>query len=90
MSQPQIDFLLCIFLALLLQVTAKRTNVPGMKQFRARRPNPYMGFPPRGAIMPPYLFSPYGYGYAIKEVHSKFLVTRLLLPSSFALFSFDI
>ncbi|KAJ6949040.1 hypothetical protein NC651_003144 [Populus alba x Populus x berolinensis] len=45
-----------------LKVTIKRTNLPGMKQFRARRPNPYMGFPPRGAPMPPYLFSPYGYG----------------------------
>ncbi|KAJ6860246.1 polyadenylate-binding protein 2-like [Populus alba x Populus x berolinensis] len=49
-----------------LKVTAKRTNVPGMKQFRARRPNPYMGFPPRGAIMPPYLFSPYGYGKVMR------------------------
>lgn len=42
-----------------LQVTAKRTNIPGMKQFRARRPNPYMS---RGPYMPPY-YSPYGYGY---------------------------
>ncbi|XP_043816995.1 polyadenylate-binding protein 2 isoform X2 [Manihot esculenta] len=45
-----------------LKVTAKRTNVPGMKQFRPRRPNPYMGFPPRGSQMPPYFYSPYGYG----------------------------
>ncbi|KAK4762071.1 hypothetical protein SAY87_029955 [Trapa incisa] len=41
-----------------LKVTAKRTNVPGMKQFRPRRPNPYMF---RGPYMPPY-YSPYGYG----------------------------
>ncbi|WCJ18736.1 Polyadenylate-binding protein 2 [Euphorbia peplus] len=45
-----------------LKVTVKRTNVPGMKQFHPRRSNPYMGFPPRGALMPPYFFSPYGYG----------------------------
>lgn len=49
-----------------LKVTAKRTNVPGMKQFRARRPSPYMGFTPRAAIMPPYLFSPYGYGKVMR------------------------
>ncbi|XP_015578884.1 polyadenylate-binding protein 2 isoform X2 [Ricinus communis] len=45
-----------------LKVTAKRTNVPGMKQFRPRRPNPYMGFAPRGSQLPPYFYSPYGYG----------------------------
>ncbi|XP_043814241.1 polyadenylate-binding protein 2 isoform X2 [Manihot esculenta] len=45
-----------------LKVTAKRTNVPGMKQFRPRRPNPYMGFTPRGSHMPPYFYNPYGYG----------------------------
>ncbi|XP_061985337.1 polyadenylate-binding protein 2-like isoform X3 [Populus nigra] len=49
-----------------LKVTVKRTNLPGMKQFRARRPNPYMGFPPNGAPMPPYLFSPYGYGKVLR------------------------
>ncbi|KAJ6734455.1 hypothetical protein OIU79_001674 [Salix purpurea] len=49
-----------------LKVTAKRTNVPGMKPFRARRPNLYMGFPPRGALVPPYLFSPYGYGKVLR------------------------
>ncbi|RAL39601.1 unnamed protein product [Cuscuta campestris] len=46
-----------------LKVTAKRTNVPGMKLFRARRPNPYMGF--RGRALyppPPFFFPPYGYG----------------------------
>ncbi|KAA8536440.1 hypothetical protein F0562_028918 [Nyssa sinensis] len=47
-----------------LKVSAKRTNIPGMKQFRARRPNPYMGFRPRAPTpyMAPYVFSPYGYG----------------------------
>ncbi|XP_052204476.1 polyadenylate-binding protein 2-like isoform X2 [Diospyros lotus] len=47
-----------------LKVSAKRTNIPGMKQFRARRPNPYMGFQPRGAYAPPYFYAPYGYGKA--------------------------
>ncbi|KAL3652307.1 Polyadenylate-binding protein 2 [Castilleja foliolosa] len=42
-----------------LKVSAKRTNVPGMKQFRGRYPNPYFG--PRGAFMAP-VYSPYGYG----------------------------
>ncbi|KAL0387130.1 UNVERIFIED_CONTAM: Polyadenylate-binding protein 2 [Sesamum radiatum] len=47
-----------------LKVSAKRTNVPGMKQFRPRRSNPYMGFRSRTPYMPaPYLYSPYGYGY---------------------------
>ncbi|XP_071686272.1 polyadenylate-binding protein 1-like [Rutidosis leptorrhynchoides] len=46
-----------------LKVAAKRTNVPGLKQFRGRRPNPYLGFNPRR----PYfgglpMYSPYGYG----------------------------
>ncbi|KAJ8754803.1 hypothetical protein K2173_012727 [Erythroxylum novogranatense] len=45
-----------------LKVTAKRTNVPGMKLFRPRKSNPYMGFPPRGTYMPPYFYAPYGYG----------------------------
>ncbi|CAN0921321.1 Polyadenylate-binding protein 2 [Linum grandiflorum] len=44
-----------------LKVTSKRTNVPGMKQFRPRRANPYAGFAPRGAFISPY-FDPYGYG----------------------------
>ncbi|KMT01537.1 hypothetical protein BVRB_9g215400 isoform A [Beta vulgaris subsp. vulgaris] len=45
-----------------LKVTAKRTNVPGMKQFRPRRPSPIMGYGFRGAYPPPYFYSPYGYG----------------------------
>ncbi|XP_076922121.1 polyadenylate-binding protein 2-like [Bidens hawaiensis] len=42
-----------------LKVAAKRTNVPGMKQFRGRRPNPYFGFAPRR----PYMPGPPMYGY---------------------------
>ncbi|CAI0448501.1 unnamed protein product [Linum tenue] len=45
-----------------LKVTAKRTNKPGMKQFRPRRSNPYAGFPPRGAFAAPYFYPAYGYG----------------------------
>ncbi|KAL7146632.1 hypothetical protein ABFS83_06G054500 [Erythranthe nasuta] len=44
-----------------LKVSAKRTNVPGMKQYRGRRPNPYFGS--RRPFMPgPPAYSPYGYG----------------------------
>ncbi|XP_010917314.1 polyadenylate-binding protein 2 isoform X1 [Elaeis guineensis] len=45
-----------------IKVSPKRTNVPGMKQFRPRRFNPYTGYRFRGPYMPPYLSSPYGYG----------------------------
>ncbi|CAN4125131.1 unnamed protein product [Withania somnifera] len=48
-----------------LKVSAKRTNIPGMKPYRARRPNPnpYMGFRGRTPFMAaPYFFPPYGYG----------------------------
>ncbi|KAI5062056.1 hypothetical protein GOP47_0023157 [Adiantum capillus-veneris] len=41
-----------------LKVSAKRTNVPGMKQFRGRRFSPYSGYRPPRAYMPPA----YGYG----------------------------
>ncbi|KAK2971785.1 hypothetical protein RJ640_018474, partial [Escallonia rubra] len=44
-----------------LKVTAKRTNVPGMKVFRARRPNPYMGSRAMNPYMPPPFYSPYGF-----------------------------
>ncbi|KAK6135562.1 hypothetical protein DH2020_030670 [Rehmannia glutinosa] len=44
-----------------LKVSAKRTNVPGMKQYRGRRPNPYFGS--RRPFMPgPPVYPPYGYG----------------------------
>ncbi|KAL6225161.1 hypothetical protein ACLB2K_004012 [Fragaria x ananassa] len=45
-----------------LKVLPKRTNVPGMKQFRPRRFNPYMGYSFRRPYVPPYFYSPYGYG----------------------------
>lgn len=45
-----------------LKVTAKRTNVPGMKQFRGRRFSPYYGYRPRRPYPPPYGYAPYGYG----------------------------
>ncbi|XP_062006680.1 polyadenylate-binding protein 2 isoform X1 [Rosa rugosa] len=45
-----------------LKVLPKRTNVPGMKQFRPRRFNPYMGYRFRRPYVPPYFYSPYGYG----------------------------
>lgn len=47
-----------------LKVAAKRTNVPGLKQFRGRRPNPYLGFRSRRPFMPgpPMMYPPYGYG----------------------------
>ncbi|MED6157954.1 Polyadenylate-binding protein 2 [Stylosanthes scabra] len=45
-----------------LKVLPKRTNVPGMKQYRPRRYNPYMSFGFRRPYPPPYFYSPYGYG----------------------------
>ncbi|XP_024457236.1 polyadenylate-binding protein 3 isoform X2 [Populus trichocarpa] len=45
-----------------LKVSPKRTNVPGMKQYRPRRINPYMGYRFRRPYAPPYFYSPYGYG----------------------------
>ncbi|KAG9452534.1 hypothetical protein H6P81_005438 [Aristolochia fimbriata] len=47
-----------------LKVSAKRTNIPGMKQFRGRRPSPYPGFRGRRPFMPAPFFPPYGYGKA--------------------------
>ncbi|KAK2438519.1 Polyadenylate-binding protein 2 [Trifolium repens] len=47
-----------------LKVLPKRTNVPGMKQYRPRRFNPYMAYGFRRPYTPPYMYSPYGYGKA--------------------------
>lgn len=48
-----------------MQVMPKRTNVPGMRQFRGRRFSPFPGgYPYPRPYMPPYMASPYGYGYA--------------------------
>lgn len=46
-----------------LKVSAKRTNVPGLKQYRGRRPNPFGFRSRRTPFMPaaPF-FPPYGYG----------------------------
>jgi len=61
-----------------LQVTAKRTNIPGMKQYRPRRPNPYQGFRGRAPYAPPFAYAPFGYGYA---VFISFLCTILDLKN---------
>lgn len=45
-----------------LKVSAKRTNLPGLKQYHSRRANPYMAFRPRRPFMPSPYYSPYGYG----------------------------
>ncbi|XP_057736257.1 polyadenylate-binding protein 1-like isoform X1 [Arachis stenosperma] len=42
-----------------LKVSAKRTNVPGMKQYFGRRPG---GFRSRRPFMPAPFYPPYGYG----------------------------
>ncbi|KAL2521665.1 Polyadenylate-binding protein 3 [Forsythia ovata] len=44
-----------------LKVMAKRTNVPGMKQYHPRR-NPYLGYGYTRPYVPPYFYSPYGSG----------------------------
>ncbi|XP_074572942.1 polyadenylate-binding protein 3-like isoform X2 [Curcuma longa] len=46
----------------LIKVAAKRTNVPGLKQIRPPRHNPYMTYPYIMPYIPPYSASPYGYG----------------------------
>ncbi|KAJ8774411.1 hypothetical protein K2173_012717 [Erythroxylum novogranatense] len=45
-----------------LKVLTKRTNAPGMKQYRPRHFNPYMGYRSRRPYAPSYFYSPYGYG----------------------------
>ncbi|KAK8966911.1 hypothetical protein KSP40_PGU019432 [Platanthera guangdongensis] len=45
-----------------LKVLPKRTNVPGLRQFRPRRFNPFSGYRFRRPYIPPYIYSPYGYG----------------------------
>ncbi|KAF9668146.1 hypothetical protein SADUNF_Sadunf15G0098100 [Salix dunnii] len=52
-----------------LKVSAKRTNVPGMKQFRGRRASPY-GFRSQRAFMPAPFYSPYGYGSKVQETYA--------------------
>ncbi|XP_077212950.1 polyadenylate-binding protein 2-like isoform X2 [Tasmannia lanceolata] len=46
-----------------LKVSPKRTNVPGMKQYRGgRRFSPYAGYRFRRPYPLPYFYPPYGYG----------------------------
>ncbi|KAL1568065.1 Polyadenylate-binding protein 2 [Salvia divinorum] len=45
-----------------LKVMVKRTNVPGMKQYRPRRFNPYLAYGYRRPYAHQPLYSPYGYG----------------------------
>ncbi|XP_074270593.1 polyadenylate-binding protein 1-like [Silene latifolia] len=47
-----------------LKVSAKRTNVPGLKLYRGRRPSPYGGRPRRPFMQGGPIYSPYGYGRA--------------------------
>ncbi|KAK1306086.1 hypothetical protein QJS10_CPA10g01021 [Acorus calamus] len=47
-----------------LKVSAKRTNVPGLKQQRGRRFNPYLGYRGRRPMMPPPFYPPFGVGKA--------------------------
>lgn len=53
---------------------AKRTNVPGMKQFRPRRFNPYPGYRYRRPFPAPYMYSPYGYGSVLCLPHLLLLL----------------
>lgn len=45
-----------------LKVLPKRTNVPGLKQHRPRRYNPYMTYGFRRPYPAPYFYPSYGYG----------------------------
>uniref|UniRef100_A0A3Q7FLU8 RRM domain-containing protein n=1 Tax=Solanum lycopersicum TaxID=4081 RepID=A0A3Q7FLU8_SOLLC len=59
-----------------LKVSAKRTNVPGMNQFRGGRFNPYAGFRPRRAFVPGApVIPPFGYIYLSKRHHGTFFKT---------------
>ncbi|KAG0453896.1 hypothetical protein HPP92_025200 [Vanilla planifolia] len=67
-----------------LKVSAKRTNIPGMKQFRGRRPNPYMAHRFRSFMPPPYS-GPYGAGQLLimNEVITSLKSSKV--PSSITL-----
>ncbi|EPS71398.1 hypothetical protein M569_03365 [Genlisea aurea] len=45
-----------------LKVSAKRTNVPGMKQFRPRRSSPFYRSRVPYVAAAPFIYAPYGYG----------------------------
>ncbi|KAF3618139.1 Polyadenylate-binding protein 2 [Capsicum annuum] len=68
-----------------LKVSAKRTNVPGMKQFRGRRFNPYAGFRPRRAFVPGApVFPPFGVWGCLKVVsrYEQFIVQLATLVAT--------
>ncbi|CAL5404788.1 unnamed protein product [Camellia sinensis] len=71
-----------------LKVSAKRTNVPGMKQYRGRRPNPYFGFPSRRPFVPgPPFYPAYGYGHwKGSKVQAANAVQTILMMVNLALF----
>lgn len=69
------------------QVTAKRTNVPGMKGYRGRPYAPYYGYRPRRPFSAPYGYAPYGSGWSSLVdsiltcgVHISYGVQSLWLP----------
>ncbi|GFP85651.1 polyadenylate-binding protein 2 [Phtheirospermum japonicum] len=62
-----------------LKVMVKRTNVPGMKQFRGRRFNPFLAYG-RRPYVPPYFYSPYGSKVPASEpLHALLLNDRCAL-----------
>ncbi len=67
-----------------MQVTPKRTNVPGMKAFRGGRYNPYYGYRPRRPYLPPYGYAPYGYGWVSSmDFHFWHMRLHISYPSFF-------
>ncbi|KAI5398112.1 Polyadenylate-binding protein 1 [Lathyrus oleraceus] len=64
-----------------LKVSAKRTNVPGLKQYFGRRP---AGFRARRPFMPSPFFPPYGYGRVLVRpiCHSFSYMIKFYLFSS--------
>ncbi|KAG0556646.1 hypothetical protein M758_11G067600 [Ceratodon purpureus] len=47
-----------------IKVTAKRTNVPGMKGYRGRPYAPFYGYRSRRPFSAPYGYAPYGFGWS--------------------------
>ncbi|RDY00105.1 Polyadenylate-binding protein 3 [Mucuna pruriens] len=62
-----------------LKVSAKRTNVPGMKQYYGRRPT---GFRSRRPFMPAPFFPPYGYGYKALHLALKSRFTHTVMEAT--------
>ncbi|KAK4385944.1 Polyadenylate-binding protein 3 [Sesamum angolense] len=56
-----------------LKVMVKRTNVPRMKQYFQRRFNPCLAYGYKRLYVPPYFYSPYGYGKVPNVQTSKSL-----------------